>query len=116
MPALAVVDAVLLNPQQLLRLRVRQPKLHIRALLARGDSRGRGCRRGRSQDEEVAQDHACDGRALLTGAFTRRVPATNDVDVVTLLQRAREQLVGVPLELIGPLRALDLCADALLLR
>src|ERR671935_668816 len=119
MPTIAAVDTVLLNPDQLLRLGVCRPQLHEGALLSRGNSgsRRRG-RRGR-QHEEVPDDHARDGDLVVVvgvAAGRRNVPRADDVDVVTGLERSGHQLVRIALELVRALRALDLGADALLLR
>src|SRR5512146_1135775 len=52
----------------------------------------------------------------MTRASFGVVPVTDHVDMVADLERAREQLVRVAVELVGALRALDLRPDALLPR
>src|SRR4051795_12197185 len=119
MPTVAVVLAVLLNPDHLLRLPVGHAQLHERGRLARGGDGGAAAvGLGRCQHDEVAQDDAADDgvvtAARLTGVLD--APAGDDVDVVARLERACKQLMLITFDLVRTLRALDLCTDALLLR
>ena len=101
--------AVLDEPVELRRLRVRDLELDGELLVGAGRQVGVDRRvRRRPQHEEVAED---DPAHVMRGGLGER-PRADDVDAVTGLQRPREELVGVARDLHCPLRARDRCADA----
>ena len=85
--------AVGLDPEQLLGLRVGEPELDRLLVRRRRDFRGRGAG-GSTKHEQVAQDHTRD--VVILGvllAFDLVVPVSDDVDVIAVLERPRDQLV-----------------------
>src|SRR5512133_1980136 len=104
------MDAVLLDPDQLVRLSIGDAELHrLASRSRRGDFRGLGTR-SRSKNKEVAQNHAADD--VVVGEF----PGAHDIHVVAGLKGAGKQLVGVTRELVRTLSTLDLSPDSLLSR
>src|SRR5207253_1096874 len=106
--------AVLLDPEQLLHLNVRDAELDVLRLVAAGDACAARAADRRAHDEEVAKDDSSDVMIVAGAAFDLDGPVADHVDVVAFLERAGEKLIRVTGKLVGPLSALDLSPDALL--